>query len=869
MIENLKKQIFTRVLPVVEKPARYVGGEPNIIRKELNPENVRMALCFPDAYEVGMSNTGFQILYHIVNRHPDFAAERVFAPMEDMEEQLSQEGLPLYTLENFVPLHETDLIGFTLQYELCYTNILTILHLGKVPLFAAERSDTDPIVIAGGPCASNPEPLADYLDAVVLGDGEETLIDILSVLRDTKGRSRPERLRRLSAIEGVYVPSLYEPGHSAEGAFTGMKTKDLQVPKQIKIRKVRELSMAEFPENPILPLIEVTHDRLGVEIMRGCTRGCRFCSAGYFYRPVREKPAPDILRQIKKGLNATGWREVSLLSLSTTDHSGIRSVVSTASHSLAAKNINLSLPSLRADNISLDILENAGTVRKSVITIAPEAGSERMRNVINKNLTEPQILEAVKNAFEKGWKNVKLYFMIGLPTETEADIEAIIALVKNIHRTARTAIRNPNIRVSISPFSPKPHTPFQWAAFGGRETLLEKAKRIKAAIKLPGVDVSYAEISTTFIESVFSRGDRNLSTVIHEVWKRGARFDGWSEHFDFKRWIQAFEDTGIDPQRYLMEIPADRTLPWEHLVCIQRWFLEKEWEKACHEKPTPDCRGGKPELCCGVCSGEVLMLTDAPEAEKGESGSQNRSAQYGRKKKVSAVVSPLQMAGVLFRIQYTKRGDIRFLGHRDMMRIIERAVLRSGLPVAFSQGFNPHPRIAFSSPTAVGMESLAEYCDIKMEQPISGNVTERLNSALPAGIRAVQSCSLFSKVKALTEDICAADYEITVPELSPRELEENVQTFMEKEEIPVIRRTKSGEKTVNIRTHVRQMSAQKDKPQVKVQLSMGRLGHGRPQEVMRSILRGWPDSELLRLPVVRAAQWVERNGAFVSPIDAG
>lgn len=877
MNETFREKIFGEVLPLVEKPARYIGGELNIVRKT-GEGLVRMALCFPDAYELGMSHTGMAILYHVINQHQDFAAERAYAPFPDMEERLRRQGLPLYTLETFTPLRELDVVGFSLQYELQFSNVLNMIDLGGIPLASAERGDSDPLIIAGGPCASNPEPMADFVDAVVLGDGEETIIDILSAVKRLRGAPRKERLLALAKIPGVYVPSFYKPVYSSDGRFERIEKLEPIAPDIIKSRKLIALAKENYPEKPLIPLIEITHDRLGVEIMRGCSRGCRFCAAGFFYRPVRERRIEDAMAQVQSGIKNSGWPEVSFLSLSATDYSGILPLLEKANAIATPQKVNLSLPSLRSDAVSFELLDGISAVRKSNLTIAPEAGSERMRKVINKNLNEDEILRSVDRFFSKENHLLKLYFMLGLPTETDADVDATADLIRKIHQTARRKIAHPNFNISVSFFSPKAHTPFQWVACETEERLLERARHLKAAVRLSGVNMNYSDGKVSFLESLFSRGDRRLGGVLLEAWKRGARFDAWTEHLRYEHWQAAFEVTGFDPQGIRGGFSTGAPLPWGHLRFVSQTYLRKEYEKALQNQSSADCRRGPPDACCGVC-GHGLVQSPAGLAAFAAASSKDEpaAAQFGRRARVmppAAASNPLAL-GMHFRLQYEKGEELRFLSHLDLLRIIERGLRRSGLPVAYSLGFNPHPKISLGPPASVGLQSRAEFFDVQMQTPVSGNPGDRLAAFMPGGIRVVNTKAILGKARALAADICAADYEAFIPGISKPDIGAAIERLLGQESLPMVRKNNAGEKTVNLRPLILALEVREKSfdaafaglaPILYMRLRMGSEGQGRPIEILRSLLAGWPQDEVLRIRLVRTAQWILRGDELISPM---
>ncbi len=594
---------FNNILQRVEKPARYVGGEYNSIIKEWDFTQVRIAFAFPDVYEVGMSHLGLQILYHVVNSRVDALMERVFAPWIDMEREMRSAGVLLTTLESQRSVKEFDVIAFTLQYELSYTNVLNMLDLAGVPLISGQRTESDPLVIAGGPCAFNAEPLAPYLDAVFLGEGEQSIQDLIVLLK-RKTANRQELLYALAQVPGVYVPSLYEASYDGRH-FTGIQSKVTGVPSQITKRVVEDFETSPFPDNPIVPNMETVHDRAMLEIFRGCTRGCRFCQAGMIYRPVRERSVATLERQAAEILKNTGYEELALTSLSSSDYSGIGCLVTALTEKYKDQQINLSLPSLRVDAFSVDIAQAVQEVRKSGLTFAPEAGSQRLRDVINKQVTEADLLEAVTAAFCAGWFRVKLYFMLGLPTETEEDVVAIADLARKVVQSGlESGVPKGRLQVTVSTsfFVPKAHTPFQWEPQASRDVLQYRQRLLKDNLRGKNLVYRWHDLDSSFLEAVFARGDRRLAAVIKKAWELGCRMDGWHECFQNVLWQQAFREADVKPEYYAnREFSYQDALPWGHLEpAINYDFLVNEHQLATKGVATADCRWDE---CpgCGVC----------------------------------------------------------------------------------------------------------------------------------------------------------------------------------------------------------------------------------------------------------------------------
>jgi radical SAM family uncharacterized protein len=589
------------ILRSVNRPARYTGGEWNSIVKDWDSTDIKIALAYPDTYEVGMSNMAIPILYEILNSQPDVLAERVFAPWTDMEAVMRSRKIPLFSLETKHPLGDFDIIGFSLGYELTYTNVLNMLDLAGIPVLASERNENSPLVIAGGSCCLNPEPMSDFIDISFIGDGEEAIHEFLEVFRERKGYGKKGLLPRLAAVPGIYVPCLYDAQYDSEGLLKSLTPTKAEAPPLIERRILSKLPPP--PTRPVVPFIEVIHDRGAIEVQRGCSRGCRFCQAGMIYRPVRVRPQDEVLRAADELIDNCGYDEISLVSLTTSDYPGIDRLV----NKLALKHPDtaLSLPSLHLDDFSIKLVGSLPTRSRTGLTFAPEAGTERLRAAINKGVTEASLLDTAAAAFERGWTNLKLYFMVGLPTETLEDVAGIVTLVEKVRATGRQAIgKRPTIRVSVATFVPKPHTPYQWHAQDNEDSLNAKHDLLQQGLHYKSTRLSWGDPAVSRLEAALSRGDRRLGSVIRRAWELGCRFDAWSEHFNYDNWLRAFENAGLDPGFYAhRERSLDELLPWSHIrTGISNGFLKDEYRRSLEGTPTPNCRNNP----CNSCGLEEL-----------------------------------------------------------------------------------------------------------------------------------------------------------------------------------------------------------------------------------------------------------------------
>lgn len=725
------------LLPSVRKPSRYLGSERNAVRKSWDAAQVRLVLAFPDLYEIGMSHLGLQILYHVVNQQQGFLADRVYTPEEDLEALLRARREVLCSLEAQRPLKEFDIIGFSLPHELCYTNILTILDLAGIPWRAKARGEADPLIIGGGAGAGNPEPVADFFDAILLGDGEEAILDLMGAVATAKqeGWQRRQLLAHLAAIPGFYVPAFFEVTYQESGRIQAIEPKKDNYTK-VRRRIVADIEDAAVAHPALVPFTKIVHDRLGIEIARGCTRGCRFCQAGMMYRPVRERSLKRILEIALEGLKATGFEELALLSLSSGDYSCLPQLLPLLMDSVADDHVSVSLPSMRVGTLTPELMEQIRRVRKTGFTLAPEAGSERLRLVLNKGITEADLLTTCQTAFALGWRLIKLYFMFGLPTETWEDIKAIPELVKRIFQASGGRRAGCQITVSVACFVPKPHTPFQWEPQLPVDQALERLTFLKGALRGKGFQLKWHDPRQSLVEGALARGDRRLAQVIEKAWQMGCRLDAWTDRFDPQRWTDAAAACGIELSQYLRPREANEILPWQHLdIGVSDDFLRMELQKAAKGEYTPDCRVHGCQQC-GLCDFKKIRPVIQPDdLSGGVEGLRRKAAEGQLSTTVSADQGPTSQI-VFYRLAYSILGPARFLGHLELIQVFFRVFRRVRLPLRFSQGFNPTPKVSFSPALPLGTESVVEYMDVQLFKALddAAALIAQLNRELPEGL---------------------------------------------------------------------------------------------------------------------------------------
>jgi len=797
----LWKKIESEILPFISKPGRYVGNELNAVIKD-HSNKLKIALAFPDIYEIGMSYLGQQILYHILNQRDDCVAERVYQVWPDAEKRFKEKNIPLFSLETTTPIGQFDVIGFSLAYELHATGVLAMLDLAGIPLLAKDRQENDPLIIAGGPAILNPEPCSPFFDLMYLGDAEQSISEIADNLIAAKTKSRIDKIESLLSVEGVYIPSKYKAVYK-ENTFAKIKKTDDSAPDSVKFRTCGDLKPEYYPANPIIPFIETTHDRLSVEIMRGCTRGCRFCQAGFQYRPKRLRDAVDIQNQVYQSFLATGFEDITLLSLSSTDFPELEKLVAGMIPFISKHRLSFSLPSLRPGTLSSEMLHYLKQQRKSGITFAPEAGTQRLRDVLGKNISRDEILDGAKLAFENDWNLIKLYFMVGLPTESTEDIEGIIGLVKQLSSIARSMGGKKRINVTISPFCPKPGTPWQWEEQKPDSYFQEIFRTLARAIRNRNVKLKFHDPKIASLEGILGRGDRRIADVILKAYENGARLDGWSEHFNFDRWGKALTDCGFELDSLLQSRSTDSPLAWDHIIKgLSKKFLTSEKERSLMGEPPPGTE-------------QFKKITDS------------QIGSFGRTQK-RATNNQAPIITTKIRLKYSRNERLRFYSHLDIIRLFQRAIRRINLPVSYSQGFHPHMKLSFGPPLAIGYNSESEYLDIQLDSPFENRYLSNLSDTLPRGLQ-IQAYKLtMTGAESLTKVINSASYRVAIGLNENQKLQAG--NLLGNSEIEITRIKKDVEKKFWLNDFLHEINSTDDGLEMLLKFSSG--GFIRPNEVL-------------------------------------
>lgn len=839
----------SRILSAISRPGRYLGHEFNSIQKKWDDVKATFAFIFPDLYEIGMSHQGIQILYHLLNKKDEFLAERCFCPDTDVEKLLREQGVSLTSLESDRPLKDFDVLGFTLPYELCYTNILTILDLASIPFYSSQRDESYPILLAGGACALNPEPVADFFDAILLGDGEEALIEIATLIAESKSTnvSKEDLLDQLAEIEGVYIPSHFQVTYNdtvPETPITAITHKSKKNTTVLR-RIVANLDDVDHLKNPIVPNAKTVHDRLAIEVARGCTRGCRFCQAGITYRPVRERSVDTIMQLAKESIDNSGFDELALLSLSTGDYSCLEQVLTPLMDEFADKYVSVAMPSMRVGTLTPGIMEQVKRVRKSGFTLAPEAGSERLRRVINKGITEEALLNTCSEAFDLGWRIIKCYFMIGLPTECQADIDGIVELVVKMLATRGhgPGKGKKQINVSVGTFVPKPHTPFQWEKQSTIEESLAKIRSISDNLPKKGANLRYHNPRISYLEGVFSRGDRRLAGLLENAWQHGARLDGWTEHFNIDVWQLAAQNCGLSLDTYLRAREVDEILPWEHLQSrIDTQFLKDELEKGKAEGYTPDCRYNECQKC-GLCDFDTI----------GPIVHNRRGDLAPPEQKVIPAKDISGDGHFKYLVEYSRIGNICFLGHLEILQVIFRALKRAQIPMNYSQGFNPSPKVSFGPALPVGTESYGEYFIMDLKSPLTSinDTKDKLNSTLAPGLEItgieLHSGKIPQKMKV--------SYSIYLLNAASEEQKNAVESFCASTRFPVSKTRKGKTKEIDIRPLI-ETFAFTSPHDIKLDIIAESAQPGiKPVEAVKSVL-DLPEEEVNSIKIVKKG-WIQ------------
>ena len=839
----LKKYFMTSIIDQtwfsnIIRPSRYLGNEINAVKKDYSSVEVSVALAFPDVYEVGISHLGLKILYNILNNEPWLAAERVFCPWIDLEKKLRDQKIPLMTLESSRPMASFDVVGFSLQHELCYTNVLNMLNMAGIPLYSKKRGENDPLIIAGGPSCFNPEPISDFIDLMVIGDGEAVTLEICRYIQQgkkEKGYNKKGLLSQLCRIKGVYIPSYFHVHYKPDGIIENIEPLETgySVVEKALLPNIDEVPS---PDKQIVPFTEAVHDRLVMEIARGCTRGCRFCQAGMIYRPVRERDPDLIMESVQKALALTGYEELSLLSLSSGDYTCIEPLLKALMDRQFASRVAVSLPSLRIDSLDPMIMDQIKRVRKTGFTLAPEAGNERLRKIINKGLTQDDILNMAQAIYGAGWNLIKFYFMIGLPFEDDDDIKDIIQLAKKALAMAPKKGKLRTLNLSASTFVPKSHTPFMWLPMISLEESQRRIRMLIEGLRRTHIRVKWNQPEISWLEGIFARGDRRLGKVLFRAWQAGAKYDSWGEHFNMRIWKDAFTSTGIDPSFYLYrQRNLDEIFPWEHIKSgVTKEFLKMEWQKAEDAVLTPDCRTHC--ISCGVCDHKTIdpVLVDRTHLMAGID---------------SGAGVDLNQTGKRYRLVFTKLEQARFLGHLELMRMFIRAFKRADVKMVYSRGYHPKPKLSFTCALPVGTSSEEETLEIEISStPNLLSLKDHINLQLPTGIRikSIFELPLHRKKSRLIE----STFMINMPgvDINP----DTVIRFGDIDSFPVKKVGKKGEHIIDICLLVKSL---KFEPPDRIMLVLKHIDGPqlKPAEIIKHVF-SISNSEMGALQITKIAQ---------------
>jgi len=887
-----------RLLDRVRRPSRYIGRETHEVHKDPAAVGLRICLAFPEVYEIGMSHLGMRILYDLLNQDRNFYAERAFCPWPDLEKLMRAESVPLWSLESRTPLGEFDIVGFSLQSEMVNTNVLTMLDLAGIPLLSRDRTDEHPIIIGGGPVVFNPEPMADFFDCFLIGDGEAAFPALLKKLLRLKKegvKARQTLIEEISRCTGVYVPGLYPVEADEDTGFMLVRDGG-RAPYPIRKALVGDLAMYPFPTDVLVPQGDIVHDRYAAEIARGCTEGCRFCQAGIIYRPVRERPPGQIVKSIVQGIERTGYEEASLTALSVADYSGIGPLARVVTKKLSARKTAMSVSSLRVCGLTEGLAKSIAHVRKTGFTIAPEAGTQRLRDVINKGITDQDIDSAARIAFSAGWRLLKLYFMIGLPTETDEDVAGIAETALRVLKMSAGPSGRPKakINVAVASFIPKPHTPFGWVPFDDPKNLRRKQDLILSLLKKHrNIRIKFHLIELSALEVVIARGDRRLGQVIKTAWENGARFDEWTEHFQKSLWDGAFAACGIDPDRYRAGFPLDGPLPWDHIDSgVEVEFLKREFKRGlegrfthpCEKPYTPRPNGRPPKtdqktkLVCYSCGLECDLDKIAEERERGANDLRQFASANGGQDDVERIVGPrtvrrddrparnVEEPRHRYRLAYGKTGWSRYLSHLELVRLFHRAFRRTQIKLAYSAGFHPHPKISFGPALPVGVEGDEEYLDFlttafyKSDELRSGLAAELPGSIPVRGLREIPRDK-----PAIEKAINTHRYQISFPDGFSADIAARMQEMLARQSWPIIRKTDRGVKEFDARPYVAAVEREKNNGSVAVSLELRSI-NGRavkPAELIESLLDEVPPG----VRIVRRCMGKRVGNTIIKPLD--